>query len=48
MFDLVIFKVPFTVVQYLGLAFIFSIYIFQGIKYLLLDLPREKEKEAEK
>ena len=32
--------------QYVGLGFLFSLYIFQGLKFALYDLPREKKREA--
>ena len=40
LFDVFIFKVPIALVQYCGLAFLFSLYIFQGLKYLVFDLKR--------
>ena len=32
--------------QYVGLGFLFSLYVFQGLKFVLWDLPREKKREA--
>ena len=32
--------------QYIGLGFLFSLYIFQGLKFVLWDLPKEKKREA--
>ena len=32
--------------QYIGLGFLFSLYLFQGLKFVLYDLPREKRREA--
>ena len=32
--------------QYVGLGFLFSLYLFQGLKFVLYDLPREKRREA--
>ena len=32
--------------QYVGLGFLFSLYIFQGLKFALYDLPRERKREA--
>ena len=32
--------------QYVGLGFLFSLYLFQGLKFILYDLPREKKREA--
>ena len=48
MFDVFLFKVPYTLVQYIGLAFVFSIYIFQGLKYLFFDMPRQRVRVAAK
>ena len=46
MFDVLLFNVPFTTMQYVGLAFLFSLYIFQGIKFIIWDLPKEKAHDA--
>ena len=32
--------------QYVGLGFLFSLYVFQGLKFLFWDLPREKKRET--
>ena len=32
--------------QYVGLGFLFSLYLFQGLKFVLYDLPRENKREA--
>lgn len=42
LFDVLIFHNIYTLVQYIGLAFLFGLYIFQGIKYICWDAPREK------
>ena len=34
--------------QYVGLFFLFSLYIFQGLKFLIYDLPKDKKKDVEK
>ena len=47
-FDVFLFHVPYTLVQYCGLAWLFSLYIFQGLKFLFWDLPREKKRDAAK
>lgn len=47
MFDVFLFNVPYTIMQYVGLGYLFSLYIFQGIKFLVWDLPREKAREIE-
>ena len=31
----------------MGLGFLFSLYLFQGLKFVVYDLPREKKREAE-
>ena len=46
MFDVFLFHVPYTTMQYVGLGFLFSLYLFQGLKFVLYDLPREKKREA--
>ena len=46
MFDVILFHVPYTMMQYVGLGFLFSLYIFQGLKFAFYDLPREKKREA--
>ena len=46
MFDVFLFHVPYTTMQYIGLGFLFSLYLFQGLKFVLYDLPREKKREA--
>lgn len=46
MFDVFLFHVPYTAMQYVGLGFLFSLYLFQGLKFVLYDLPREKKREA--
>ena len=43
---MLLFHVPYTMMQYVGLGFLFSLYIFQGVKFLIWDLPREKKREA--
>lgn len=45
MFDVFLFNVPYTMMQYIGLAFLFSLYGFQGFKFILWDLPKEKKRE---
>ena len=45
MFDVFLFHVPYTTMQYIGLGFLFSLYLFQGLKFVLYDLPREKKRE---
>ena len=32
--------------QYVGLGFLFALYLFQGIKFAVYDLPKEKKREA--
>ena len=44
--DVFLFHVPYTTMQYVGLGFLFSLYLFQGLKFVLYDLPREKKREA--
>ena len=46
MFDVFLFHVPYTTMQYVGLGFLFSLYIFQGLKFVLWDLPKERKREA--
>lgn len=46
MFDVLLFNVQYTAMQYGGLAFIFALYIFQGLKFVFYDLPKEKKREA--
>ena len=46
MFDVLLFNVKYTAMQYGGLAFIFALYVFQGLKFVLYDLPKEKKREA--
>ena len=46
MFDVFLFHVPYTTMQYIGLGFLFSLYLFQGLKFVLYDLPREKKRET--
>ena len=41
-----IFHVPYTLAQYAGLGFLFSLYIFQGLKFIMYDLPKEKKRAA--
>ena len=48
MFDVFLFNVPYTMMQYIGLAFLFSLYGFQGFKFILWDLPKEKKREEAK
>ena len=45
-FDVFLFHVPYTTTQYAGLGFLFSLYLFQGLKFVLWDLPHEKKREA--
>ena len=45
LFDVLIFHVVYTFIQYIGLGLLFSLYIFQGLKYLLFDLPRNRKRE---
>ena len=45
-FDLYFLNIPYTPMQYAGLGFIFSLYLFQGLKFLFWDLPRERKREA--
>lgn len=47
-FDVFLFHVPYTTAQYIGLGFMFSLYLFQGLKFALYDLPREKKRELKK
>ena len=41
MFDIFLFKVPYTMVQYIGIGWLFLCYTFQGLKFLFWDRPRE-------
>ena len=41
-----LFHVPYTMMQYVGLGFLFALYLFQGIKFAVYDLPKEKKREA--
>ena len=41
-----LFHVPYTTMQYVGLGFLFSLYSFQGLKFVFWDLPRERKREA--
>ena len=34
--------------QYIGLAALFGIYIFQGLKFIVWDMPRNRKREAAK
>ena len=34
--------------QYVGLAYLFAIYIFQGLKFLLWDLPKQRKRDIAK
>ena len=45
-FDVFLFHVPYTTMQYAGLGFLFSLYLFQGLKFALWDLSHEKRREA--
>ena len=47
-FDVFLFHVQYTTMQYIGLGFLFSLYAFQGIKFLVWDLPKEKAREEAK
>ena len=44
-FDLFLFHVHYTPVQYAGLAYLFALYAFQGLKFLFFDLPKERERD---
>ena len=48
LFDITIFNVPYTLMQYVGLAYLFTIYIFQGLKFLLWDLPKQRKRDMAK
>jgi len=43
MFDMFLFDVPFTTVQYIGLGYLFSLYGLQGVK-LIYDSKQAKKK----
>ena len=47
-FDVFLFKETYTLMQYLGLVALFAIYVFQGLKFLVWDLPRSKKRQAAK
>ena len=34
--------------QYVGLVYLFAIYIFQGLKFILWDLPKQKKRDLAK
>lgn len=44
MFDVFLFHVPYTTMQYVGLGFLFSLYLFQGLKFVIWDMPKEKKR----
>ena len=39
-FDVTLFKIHYTVGQDISLAFLFSLYVFQGLKYALWDAKK--------
>ena len=43
--ELLLFDADFNLAQYIALGFLFSLYIAQGIKFLVYDLPREKKRD---
>jgi len=45
LFDILLFHEPFTMMQYIGLGWIFVLYVFQGFKFLIWDLPKERKRE---
>ena len=47
-FDVFLFHTPYTIAQYCGLGYLFCLYIFQGIKFVVWDLPREKKRDMAK
>ena len=47
-FDMSLFGARYTLIQYIGLVILFLIYIFQGVKFALYDLPKAKKREAAK
>lgn len=45
LFDVLIFKVPYTLLQYIGLGWLFTVYIFQGLKVVIYDRPKQKKRD---
>ena len=43
---MLLFHVQYTAMQYGGLVFIFLLYVFQGLKFVFYDMPKEKKREA--
>mmetsp|Transcript_35636 Transcript_35636/g.43650 ORF Transcript_35636/g.43650 Transcript_35636/m.43650 type:complete len:82 (+) Transcript_35636:740-985(+) len=49
MFDIFLFSTHYTTLQFCGIGFLFCLYIGQGLKFLLYDMPKEKRRtEAKK
>lgn len=46
MFDFFLFKQPFSIEQYIGLACIFALYVFQLVMYKINANKMKIEKEA--
>jgi hypothetical protein len=47
-FDVFLFHTPYVLAQYIALGWLFSLYAFQGLKFLFYDLPREKKSDEAK
>ena len=45
-FDLFLFDASFNPVQWIGLTILFGVYVFQGMKFLIWDAPRQKKRDA--
>lgn len=45
---MILFKIPYTLTQYIGLGFLFLVYAFQGLKFVCWDAPRMKRRENAK
>ena len=45
LFDMTIFHVAFTVIQYLGLLYLLLLYILQAVLYFIIIAPADRKKE---
>jgi len=48
MFDVFLFHEPYTVAQYCGIGYLFMIYTIQGVKYVWVDLPKDRQRDDKK
>jgi len=47
-FDVTLFHVTYTLIQYSALGYLMLLYVFQGLKYVLYDSKKKAKKQDER